>query len=535
MRINFIVYLLIANLLVIISNIPLFIKIARTPPHLTYPLVHATWAHDYYLYLSAITQGQAGNWLYQDAYTSEPTTPGIFYIFYVFVGKATSLFKLSPSYAYHLATILSAELFILATFFLAYQFLGKRLAFWGGFFALLSTSSPHLLLDRTSAFPFGINMDVLDRIYNIPHYLFAEALLLSSICLTIYYLRKRRLRYAVYASIVISIGGVVFPAILLPIVFALPLAVSVLLIRNSVLSNKFVFNLKPTWGIIIILLTASFSALSIKLQERMGFPWNIWAPYNMARWNQYEPNFNLYLFFSFGILPIISLPALVKILRSKSVEYIFICLWAYLPFLLLPFVNIFQIPKLRLVQEAPFVPWGILAAITIFKIVPKNKSLLKALLVIIFLATTLPVSFTLLARKVEFAKNELIDDVRTWHIFIPNQEIKAIDFIKRNIKKGSIMLSDQRVGNITPAFAPVVSYFGHQALTKDFSLKQKAVELFFSQTFGSGQAREFLTSNNISYVYYGLNEKALGQERPLGYNFLKSIYQSEGIEIYQVL
>src|SRR3989344_890051 len=74
-----IIFLIIANILFALSNIPLFILIARTPQKTVYPLNQPNQLYDFNGYLSAITQGQNGFWYFRNPYTTENAPPSIFY------------------------------------------------------------------------------------------------------------------------------------------------------------------------------------------------------------------------------------------------------------------------------------------------------------------------------------------------------------------------------------------------------------------------------------------------------------------------
>lgn len=523
-----------ANLVIILSNIPLIIRFFNTLPKEIFNFSHIIWVHDYNLYLSAITQGKNGAWAYQDAFTTEITKPGLFYVFYIAVGKIAAVFDLSPIFAYHFARIVSVELFIIFIYILSAILLGKSLSFLTAMFALLGTVSHPFLFKENLVFnlniPWWVSFDSIERLNAIPHHIFGQAMLLLSVIFLVCYLREGRIKYAISSAIVIFIGGVVFPAILSPMGAALPFSYIIFILVRIIRKKKITINFQILLGLIIIFL-ASISALGvIKWQENQGFPWNIWTLWNVQRWNLREPNFNYDLFFTFGILPILSLPAIVRSFKSQRIEYIFISLWAILPYLLLPFANMLALPKLRLIEEAPFVPWGLLTALTLFKTTPfLKKPVLRFGIIILFLITTLPISLTILQQRISTSKREFYRDL----FYYSKAENQVINFIKDNTPANKVILSDQRMGNTIPAFAPTISYFGHMTMTDNFNIKAKNIGLFYNQSWKDEQAKEFLTENRISYVYFGIDEKKLGPGK-LTYSLLEPVYQIEEISLYKV-
>ncbi|MBI3380335.1 hypothetical protein HY029_06295 [Candidatus Gottesmanbacteria bacterium] len=65
--ITFLIFFLIANILLILAISPKIIRIMRTPQDHMAPIVQGDINPlDYFLYLSAIKEGESGYWLYQD-------------------------------------------------------------------------------------------------------------------------------------------------------------------------------------------------------------------------------------------------------------------------------------------------------------------------------------------------------------------------------------------------------------------------------------------------------------------------------------
>lgn len=527
---HFITFFVIVNILLIISQTPMIIRFLNTPQDRIFPFVHTDWAHDYYLYLAAINQGINGDFLYHDPYTTEPTTKGIFYIFFTTTGQIARIFHLNPVAAYHLLTIISFEMFATLAFLLSQMILGRKYAFWGALFGIIGTISPTLIwnfkIDFPINMPWWIMMDAFERLYALPHYGAAQALLLLFVILIINFYRNRRIKNAILAASAIFIAGIILPSVLLPIGIALPISYFFYILRNSFMQKKIILEQKIAFGFILIVAFAFICYILLFYQGQAGFPWNHWIPWGITRWNLNEPAFNRILLLSFGILPILALPAMVRAIRRNNWELIFISLWAILPFFMLPFVNILSIAKIRLTQEAPFIPFGILAAYTIFQIVPKYKYPIIA----VFLLSTLPVSLNLLSQRIQYIKTEPIYD----HFYIPKTSFEVIEFIKKNLPKNSVILTNEKMGNIIPAFAPTVSYMGHLNQTMNYPEKEKNVNNFFSGKWTDEEAKKFLIENGIRYVYYGWQEKELGLDISK-YPFLRSIYKNEAVELFQLL
>ena len=528
---DFVIYFIIANILIIASNLPLILRFLQTPPGMIFNFSHTPWDHDYNLYRSAIIQGMNGDWLYHDAFTTDPTTPGIFYLFYIFAGKIASLFDLSSSFTYHLARISSLEIFVILLYILTRILPGKRGGLIAAYIALTGSISPLLFfkekLEVSLAIPWWTNFDPLERLNTLPHYLIAQNFLLMCIILFIYFIRSHKIRYAIFSALSIFIGGIFFPAALVPIGAALSLSIIFLTIREYFTKRKITINKLFFIGCSIIILSALFSLLIIKIQEHQGFPWNIWTSWNVARWNYSESTFNYNLFFIFGVLPINALPSIIKNLRSGNIENIFITIWFLFPFILLPFVNILQIPKLRLVEDAHFIPIAILASQTISVIISKFNSKITLIgLFVLYSILTFPVIVTMFKWRMSFVTNNFPPGV----YYSSKNELSGLDYIKNAVPKNSVFLT--LTAHIIPAYSPVISYWGHLNLTNNFTDKETNLKLFFGNQMNDRQVKEFLIQNSIDYIYVGPEEKKLSP-KPISYDFLIPVYGNNDVTIYK--
>lgn len=530
-RIGFLWFFFWANTLIFLSNLRLLLLILTHAPNMIFYLVHFYYIHDYTLYLSAITQGASGYWLFRNPYTTEPSTRGIFYIFYLLAGKIGGLFQLESPIIYHLARLFSLELFIIFCFVLAKIILGNRLAFWGAFFAIITTISPLILFIRRMNYPYYTpwwweNLESLERLNGLPHNIFGQALLVLVFIFITYYYQKRRLKFILLASLASFIGGIIFPPLLAPIVISPVLAYLFFTLREVIWRRKSNFDLNLGIGLAVVVGFSLASLYTIKIQEQQGFPWNIWTSWNVERWNYQEPNFTSDLFFSLSVAIIFTVPAALKTLGSGSWEQLLILAWIFSSFVLLPLANFLQIPVLRLFQAAPFVPLGISIAQTIFNCVPKvYYSLWKKTFFLLYILFTFPLTFLFLTWRIESLKK--IPD----HA-LPKTAYEAIRFIKYNLPKESAIMSEY-IGLTIPVYTPTLSYFGHPSLTKDVKNKHENLINFYSQKMPEVSAKKLLLDNNISYVYLGHEEKRFNQG-VLTYNFLQPIYQNPDVIIYKL-
>ena len=521
------IFTILSLILFLLSNLPLIIYARRATPGTVFPYYHGTAPFDYNVYLSVITLGKNGYWLNRDAFTSENTKPGIFYFYYILVGKLAKITSLWQPVAYHLARIFSVGLFLTAVFLVCREIGGRLMGFWSSILAVTVTIPPIFLFGEKEALnkysPWWNQLEALKRLDNLPHHLFGQALLLISIIFIFKFLKSRNLSSLVFSSLAIITTGIFFPPAMMPIAFMMPLAL--LVSRNF----KSLFLNRETAGLLIIFFSSIVPLLISFWQTKQGYPWTVWIAWEIDKWNYHEPNFNRALLFSFNLLPLTALPAVVSAIRKEDLKILFLSFWAYMPFLLLPFVNTLGIGKLRLIDSAPFIPFSILTVQSLFLIL-KNKPLkiLYAVLILSISATSLPVGIPSFVRYITAAKTAPIYK----NLFISEDVWKTIDFIGNSLPADSLILSNDVTGNILAAYAPVKVYFGHINQTMNFDDKQNNTRLFYSGQFSASQASSFLKKNNISYVYYGEEEMTLGDSK-IDYPFLEKIYERDGIIIFK--
>src|SRR3989338_5560711 len=113
--------------------------------------------------------------------------------------------------------------------------------------------------------------------------------------------------------------------------------------------------------------------------------------------------------------------------------------------------------------------------------------------------------------------------------------MKAIFYLRDKTSRESVVLSFVTAGNYIPAYAGNYVYIGH-ANTPDEDEKEIRVKEFFEGAWSQEKAGQFLEKENISYVFYGPQEKAFGEIADLSktYSFLEKVYGNAEIIIYRV-
>ena len=132
--------------------------------------------------------------------------------------------------------------------------------------------------------------------------------------------------------------------------------------------------------------------------------------------------------------------------------------------------------------------------------------------------------------------------VGTWVVPIGAQVVyplkdfmAAIYFVRDNVPGDSVVLTYITAGNYIPAYAGQFVFIGH-INTPDEIEKEKTAKQFFEGKMTPTVANAFLQREHISYVFFGPQEKELGNKTTLtdNYPYLSPIYENPRVTIYKV-
>ena len=120
--------------------------------------------------------------------------------------------------------------------------------------------------------------------------------------------------------------------------------------------------------------------------------------------------------------------------------------------------------------------------------------------------------------------------------YLTAEEGKAFDFLNNNTENNSGVLASYTIANYLPVHTNNRVYFGHFLQTPEADKKIELLYGFFGNLFSESEAEKFIVSNNIDYIWWGIEEKeitAKTEEKTLKYSFLKPVYENETVTIYQ--
>lgn len=533
-KIPFLIFFLICNAIFIYINSPM-ISMVKNHPVTTYYTMPHHGIMDYYLYISYIRDSMQGSWVTRNFFAAEANPVSLFYLYFIVLGKIAAVFQITPFLAYHLGRIISTELIITGVYALCSEVLGRRWGLLAAFLGMFSTIPPIRAFPHVFAkyipFEYWSYMGPAGRLDYLPHHGFGIALLLWTLFFLMRYYRLKKHSGLVPVYIGSFLSGVFFPPAGLVMVFATALTLFVDVLHRIMKKNR--IRVKPYLQYVLIILLAALSLGIMKLQTMLGFPWSQWKDWDMYIWNDLK-GINTLIVLGSAYMLMFSLPAVVyHLLKGKSLKYVYLGVWALLPYILLPFTNLIGIGRIRVIFMGNFVPLGIMSVLSVQYLMHiLRKRSISRIIIPLFL-----IAFGLLAYpdwKYSADKIATPDHMVFYNTTIPASMMKSYEYINNFIPGDSVFLGSGWGANIIPAFAPVKVYCGHETQTRNFWDKEPVIQKFYRGEMNLPEVAEFLKNTKAQYIYYGPMEWQYGMNIPK-YNLpLEKIYDSEGVVIFKV-
>lgn len=489
----------------------LFRPFVITPPGRVYPVIEKN-----FFYPNLILQGKKGAWKILDTHTTLPS-PRIFaYTFFIFLGKLATLFDAQPVWVYLWSRVIAGILAFFATYWFIKTLLPKSYHTLAILFTLGVESGP-LLTNLPALAPLVDGRMLLERNFGLPHHIFARALGLVFIGMLILSLQK----FTPKRAIVLFFSGLL-SAMSMPgytFTFAastfLPIAVQAFFTKRK----STIFPVLFLASIAILIPNIIFAVEFTK-----GIPWTNSTP-NEKTWFtidfiRMEYLSSLLLFVPFVIALLLRIKHIWSTWDSKLKKTILLMFcWIAGPMVWVTLAkqSWFPMPGHRLTDGYGYVPAGILAAVGFHSV---NKRIAYLLL-----AATIVSSLFLTA---VYTQKRITDP----HPYPTKKTWEGILYLQ-SVPKLSGILALEQYGEIIPGFANVRVYLGGIHNFPDWLIWQERARQFFRGTMNAKQAKDFLQKSDISYIFYGPEERALGQMR---YNeLLQPVFQNSDVAIFQVI
>lgn len=528
----------------------------RLPPERYFELVH-NFPTDFNFYLSRIRQGIEGNLTVKEQYTSEPHKGSFIHMFYLFLGWLGRWSRVPwerGGDVYHVARVVFGGLLLVMIAEFCKKSLFSILSF---LLAVTASTWPKLVFYgggwRFGGFmPWWSVMDSLQRITFIPHLLVGQALVLFFIMALSDEATMKKPGNWIFLGVIAFILGIVFPpGLLFVAVTVCVLTVcewlftvevvnisAVVRILTTFVKGKNIFVKSMITGRGVVMLLGAPSLIYLSLMTSF-YPWKRLAEFDIIKPLPF--NYIEYLLATGPILPIGIIGLFVVLWkREKSLlpSVAWVAAWAALLFV---FQFIPSQSPLRFSEMIPHVPLAVLASYFFYNMYNRynNYKYYIFLFPAILIAVGLGVMYSSFLWQRDFIDHKMraaIPLVPTGsYVMYPLKDFtRAMKYIQDTTSRDTVILSETTAGNYMPVYSGNTVYVGH-ANTVRAEEKEAIVKQFFSGRMDAEEARVFLTRENLSWIFFGPQEREDGGVSDLSkiYPFLREAYKNNFVTVYR--
>jgi hypothetical protein len=169
-----------------------------------------------------------------------------------------------------------------------------------------------------------------------------------------------------------------------------------------------------------------------------------------------------------------------------------------------------------------FIPAAVLAGWAIAEVLRFNRR--KSVWTGFVIAASLITNFIVLASGIFGAAG------KAPQIVIRGEDMAAYQWLAKLIPGGQRVLAAERDGLRIPAFSDQRVLYGHPFETVDAEAKRLEIVGFFRGELSIEEQREYLVRNDVDFIYYGPEERALGNPAILA--TLAKLFTNENVIIY---
>jgi hypothetical protein len=475
---------------------------------------------DGYSYLAKMQEGRAGHWLFYLAYTPEAHRPGFFFIYYLLLGKLAGLFNLD------LLSVLNFQRIAAAAFGL-----GSFYVFTAYFITEIRTRRIALLLYGLTAglgwlwvalgWPAGLNTMPVDlwvpeasfflAALTFPHLALAQGLLLLVVVAGLKFFETGRWRWWAAAAGAGLAASLIHPYKLL----VLSAVFGVYLLWLSWQGWSFAWREGWDWGLII---APSLPYLIYTfLTFETNFAFRAWRDQNQI----WSPPPLLYLL-GFGL--ILPLAALGGWHSRHERRRSFLIVWS----VVIPFLLYFPNPLQRRFLDGYQAPLVVLAAVGAAWLLGQLPAWGRRL------ALTASWPLLTLTNVILLGGAIITLATRPPSLFHPSDRLAAFEWLAQHAARQEVVVAAYEVGNALPAYAPVKVFVGHGPESYRASEKRQLLRQFFAADTDDAWRRALLAEYGVDYVYFGPDERRLGEFIPANLAELELGYANDTVEIYRV-
>lgn len=494
--------------------------------------VHAMMQIDTY-YPDIIRQSKMGRWVVIDDHTTLPAPKVRSYVFFILAGKIAALFNIDPVSMYEILRITGAVYVFLATYLFITQFLPPALHTLAILFTLVIETGPTMFLTAASLGQFTIF-----RHFGLPHHLWGEALGLTLMFLLFKAIKRPSHRLLVSIFILGFMGTATLPSyfvIITASVFMPWLLYGV--------ATKTIKKIGPP--VILATLSILAAGLWIKYEFSKGPPWDAMVAVEKSWWTTefimvpFVQSLSLFYPFVFTLF-LMAFKSWSQWSKQIKLAVILAGGWSIIPFALIYLAALpwFPIVNGRIASDVTPVPFGILSTLGIYAIWQQIKHMPWAktagqLLIIVFTAFSLCLSILYYKQALKAQDKAVYNEGYSWTLY-PTLELWEGMMALKKVPPFSHVMILPRIGEMITAYVPVRAYQSAPLTFVDWLYRRGQSHLFYTGTLEFNELRELLRLNNISYVFWGPEEKTALKTPSLYPDILEVFFQNSEVTIFKI-
>lgn len=475
------------------------------------------YSNDYFQYVSYIKEGMYGRltMVFRSFPFPQPTTP--IHAFYIVTGMAAARFGIEAPVAFHLLRIILGLVYVFLTHQLFLRVFAQPVAFLGTILAFISSplgwlrfAGNHWEVARLSFFNFSIVHP--ERVTDRPHYLFGAVMVLTILLLLTR--EKTRRQVSKFALAVLAFGAAMVHAsagILLLVIGSIRLHFFSLALGSGLALGITYFFVRQYTLVPEIWLDSYIYSGPLTIEGLAGdivsFGPTLWLGLVGLLWASYRKET------SHGHVHAIVLTWLLVQLGLFFFGY-----------------RLFHADRVRFLQSLYFIPMAYGTVLFFQCISARIKRNLTTIGVLAMIVVSLPVYTQDLAWSMI-----RLTDYKTFNVFaFPTiAQREAYAFLDSSTPRESIVLAGLEAGNNILIYSHS-RVIGNEQGWSQAKGKQMLTERdeFFRGKQSADDAWGYLRRNAVAYVYYGYQERAMGNAS--GYAFLTPVFANAQVRIYRV-
>jgi uncharacterized membrane protein len=120
-------------------------------------------------------------------------------------------------------------------------------------------------------------------------------------------------------------------------------------------------------------------------------------------------------------------------------------------------------------------------------------------------------------------------------IFRDPEEVAALDWLSQQVAPEDVVLASYETGNYLPARVGARAYGGHGPESVRAAQKKALAARFFRGATEDTWRQRLLREYEIDYVFWGPQERKLGDFDPERVSYLEPIYRQSGYLLFEVV